>query len=113
MDTPVASVQNLTGSWHLDLTNGVNINLILSQSGSLVSGRGNVTSGNASQETKAIGSYSSNMLKMNAVPVSGKEHYALSLDLSGQTPVKTCSILRNNTATSTGTVKRISYTTGL
>jgi len=113
MDMPVASVQNLTGNWHPELMNGVNINLILSQSGSLVSGRGNVTSGNASQEAKAIGSYSSNVLKMNVVPVSGKEHYALSLDLSGQTPVKTCSIFRNNTATSTGTVKRISYTTGL
>ena len=87
MDTPVASVQNLTGNWHLELMNGVNINLILSQSDSLVSGRGNVTSGNASQEAKAIGSYSSNVLKMNVVPVSGKEHYALSLDLSGQIPV--------------------------
>ena len=113
MDTPVASVQNLTGSWHLELTNGVNINLILSQSGSLVSGRGNVTSGNASQEATANGSYSSNVLKMNVVPVGGKEHYALSLDLSGQTPAKTYSIFSNNTATSSGTVRRVSYTTGL
>ncbi|MGD0954161.1 MAG: hypothetical protein ABR985_17525 [Methanotrichaceae archaeon] len=72
-----------------------------------------VRSGNASQEAKAIGSYSSNVLKMNVVPVSGKEHYALSLDLSGQTPAKTCSIFRNNTATSTGTVKRISYRSDL
>jgi hypothetical protein len=113
MDTPVASVQNLTGSWHLELTNGVNINLILSQSGSLVSGRGNVTSGNVSQEAKANGSYSGNVLKMNVVPVGGKEHYALSLDLSGQTPAKTYSIFSNNTATSSGTVRRVSYTTGL
>ena len=113
MDTPVASVQNLTGSWHLDLTNGVNINLILSQSGSLVSGRGNVTSGNASQEAKAIGSYSSNVLKMNVVPVGGKERYSLSLDLSGQTPAKTYSIFSNDTLTSYGTVRRVSYSTGL
>jgi hypothetical protein len=113
MDTHVASVQNLTGSWHLELTNGVNINLILSQSGSLVSGRGNVTSGNASQEATATGSYSSNALKMDVFPVGGKEHYALSLDLSGQTPAKTYSIFSNNTATSSGTVRRISYTTGL
>ena len=113
LDTPVASVQNLTGSWHLELTNGMNINLILSQSGSLISGRGNVTSGNASQETKANGSYSGNVLKMNVVPVSGKERYALSLDLSGQTPAKTYSIFSNNTTTSSGTVRRVSYTTGL
>ena len=113
MDTPVASVQNLSGSWHLELTDGVNINLILSQSGSLVSGRGNVTSGNATQEAKANGSYSGNVLKMNVVPVGGKEHYALSLDLSGQTPAKTYSIFSNNTAISSGTVRRVSYTTRL
>ena len=80
MDTPAASVQSLTGSWHLELMNGVNINLSLSQSGSLVSGHGNVTSGNASQEAKANGSYRGSVLKMNVVPVGGKEHYALSLD---------------------------------
>jgi hypothetical protein len=113
LDTPVALVQNLTGSWHLELTNGVNISLILSQSGSLVSGRGNVTSGNASQEAKANGSYSGNVLKMNVVPVGGTEYYALSLDLSGRTPAKTYSIISNNTATSSGTVRRVSYTTGL
>jgi hypothetical protein len=94
---PVASVQNLTGSWHLELTNGVNINLILSQSGSLVSGRCNVTSGNASQEATANGSYTGNVLKTNVVPVSGTEHYALSLDLSDQTPAKTYSTFSNNT----------------
>jgi hypothetical protein len=113
MDAPVASVQNLTGSWHLELTNGVDINLILSQSGSLVIGHGNVTSGNASQDAKADGSYSGSVLKMNIVPVGGKERYSLSLDLSGQTPAKTYIIFRNNTATSSGTVRRVSYTTGL
>ena len=113
MDTPVASVQNLTGSWHLELTDGVNINLILSQSGSLVSGRGNVTSGNASQEATANGSYSGNVLKMSVVPGGDKERYSLSLDLSGQTPAKTYIILSNDTVTSSGTVRRVSYTTGL
>ena len=113
MDVPAASVQNLTGSWHLELTNGLNINRILSQSGSLVSGRGNVTSGNASQGATANGSYSGRVLKMNVVPVGGKEIYSLSLDLSGQTPAKTYSIFSNNTAISSGTVRRVSYTTGL
>ncbi len=113
MDTPLASVQDLTGSWHLELGNGTNINLILTQSGSLVSGRGNVTSGNASQEATAKGSYSGNVLKMDVVPVIGKEHYSLSLDLSGQTPAKTYSVFNNNTAVSSGTVRRVSYTTRL
>jgi hypothetical protein len=111
LDTPTASVQNLTGIWHLELTNGMNINLILSQSGRLVSGRGNVTSGNASQEAKANGSYSGNVFKMNVVPVDGKERYSLSLDLSGQTPAKTYVIFSNDTATSSGIVRRVSYTT--
>jgi hypothetical protein len=111
MDTPVASVQNLTGNWHLELTNGVNINLILSQTGSLIFGRGNVTSGNASQEATANGSYSGSVLKLNVVPVRSTEIYALSLDLSGQTPAKTYSIFSNNTTTSSGTVRRVSYTT--
>jgi len=68
MDMPVASVQNLTSSWHLELTSGMNINLILSQSGSIVSGRGNVTSGNASQKATANGTYSGSVLKINVVP---------------------------------------------
>jgi len=109
MDTPVASVQDLTGNWHLELGNGTIINLILSQSGSLVSGRGNVTAGNASQEATANGSY----LGRNVVPVNGTEHYALSHDLSGQTPAKTYSIFSNDTVTSSGTVKKVSYTTEL
>ena len=113
MDTPVASVQNLTGSWHLELMNGVNINLSLSQSSIMVVGHGNVTSGNASQEATANGSYSGNVLKMNVVPVGGKECYSLSLDLSGQTPAKTYSIFSNDTLTSYGTVRRVSYSTGL
>ena len=113
MDTPVASVQNLTGNWHLELTNGTNINLILSQSGSMITGRGNVTSGNASQDATANGSYQGNVLKMNVAPMGGKKHYALSLDLSGQTPAKTYSIFSNNTANSSGTVRRVRYTTGL
>jgi hypothetical protein len=93
--------------------NDVNINLSLSQSGSLVLGRGNLTSGKASQEATANGSYSGNVLKMNVVPVRGKERYSLSLDLSGQTPAKTYSIFSNDTVTSSGTVRRVSYTTGL
>jgi hypothetical protein len=106
-------VQNLTGSWHLELTNGANINLILSQSGSVVFGRGKVTSGNVSQDATANGFISGNALGMNVVPVDGAELYALSLDLSGQTPAKTYSIFSANAATSSGTVRRVSYTTGL
>jgi hypothetical protein len=106
-------IQNLTGGWHLELTNGENIDLILSQSGSVVFGRGKVTSGNVYQEATANGFNSGNVLKMNVVPVDGTELYSLSLDLSGQTPAKTYSIFSANAATSSGTVRRVSYTTGL
>ena len=87
--------------------------MILSQSGSLVFGRGKVTSGNASQEATANGLNSDNVLEINVVPVDGTELYSLSLDLSGQTPAKTYSIFSANSATSSGTVRRVSYTTGL
>ncbi len=106
-------LQNLTGGWHLELMNGENIDLVLSQSGSVVFGRGNITSGNNSQEATANGFISGNVLGINVVPVDGAELYSLSLDLSGQTPAKTYSIFSANIATSSGTVRRVSYTTGL
>ena len=106
-------IQNLTGGWHLELTNGKNIDLILSQSGSLVFGRGKVTSGNVYQEATANGFISGNLLGINVVPVDGTELYSLALDLSGQTPARTYRIFSANAATSSGTVRSVSYTTGL
>lgn len=55
--------------------------MILSQSGSVVFGRGKVTSGNASQEATANGLNSGNVLEINVVSVDGTELYFLSFRL--------------------------------
>jgi hypothetical protein len=65
-----------------------------------------------SLEAMTIGSYPDNVSQDDIDPVNCTKHYALSLYLSGQTPAKICSVFSNNTATSSGTVKRVSYTTG-
>lgn len=106
-------IHNLTGNWHLELMNGANIDLILFQSGSVVFGHGNVTSGNASLKATANGFLSGNVLRVSVVPMDGTELYSLSLDLSGLTPSRTYSIFRANVATLSGTVRTVSYTTGL
>jgi hypothetical protein len=106
-------IQNLTGNWHLELTNSANIDLILSQSGSVVFGHGSVTSGNASLVATANGFLSGNVLRVSIVPIDGRELYSLSLDLSGQAPARTYNIFSANAATLSGTVRKVSYTTGL
>lgn len=105
------SARSITGSWHMELANGVNINLTLSQSGSMVFGSGNLASGTATQLATASGSLSGNTLRLNIVPADGAELYALSLDLSGQTPAKTYSIFSASAQTSSGTVRKVSYNT--
>jgi hypothetical protein len=106
-------IQNLTGGWHLELTNGKNIDLILSQSGSVVFGSGKVTSGNVYKGATANGFISGNVLGIDVVPVDGTELYSLALDLSSQTPARTYRIFSANAATLSGTVRSVSYTTGL
>jgi len=103
--------RSITGEWHLELENGEYINLALSQSGSMVFGSGNVTSSAFTQMAAASGSLSGDILKLNVVPADGTKLYALSLDLSGQTPAKTYSIYSADTATLSGTVREVSYST--
>jgi hypothetical protein len=106
-------IQNLAGNWHIELTNGANVDLVLSQSGSVIFGHGNVTSGNASLEATANGFLSGNVLRVSVVPIDGKELYSLSLDLSGQAPARTYNLFTANAATLSGTVRKVSYTTGV
>ncbi len=105
------AARSITGDWHLELENGAKINLALSQSGSMVFGSGNVTSAAFAQMATASGALSGDILRLNVVPADGTKLYALSLDLSGQTPAKTYSIFSADTATSSGTVRKVSYTT--
>ncbi len=106
-----ATARSITGSWQMDLASGEYINLTLSQSENMVFGRGSVTSGATSQWATASGSVSGSILWLNVVPADGARLYALSLDLSGQTPAKTYRIFSAGASTSSGTVKKVSYTT--
>ncbi len=112
-DLPSANTASrcITGEWHLELENGAYINLALSQSGSMVFGSGNVTSSAFAQLATASGSLSGDILRLNVVPADGSKLYALSLDLSGQTPSKTYNIFSADTAASSGTVRKVSYST--
>ncbi len=113
MSLPAASTsaRSITGSWHMELENGANINLTLSQSGNMVFGKGDVISDTATEWATASGSISGNILRLYVVPEDGAELYSLSLDLSGQTPAKIYSIFRASAATSSGTVRKVSYNT--
>jgi hypothetical protein len=106
-----ASVRSITGDWQMDLEDGENINLTLSQSGSIVFGCGSLMSSTVSKPATASGSLSGNILRLNVVPADGTKLYALSLDLSGQTLAKTYSIFSAGAATASGTVRRVGYTT--
>lgn len=101
--------RSITGEWHLELENGAAFNLALSQSGGVIFGSGNVTSSAPTQMATASGSLSGDILKLYIVPADGTKLYALSLDLSGQTPAKTYSIFSANAETLSGTVKKVSY----
>ncbi|MFB3764206.1 MAG: hypothetical protein ACE14P_03050 [Methanotrichaceae archaeon] len=103
--------RSITGDWNLELENGAKINLALSQSGSLVFGSGNITSAASAQLATASGSLSGDILKLNIVPADGTKLYALYLDLSGQTPSKTYNIFSADTGVSSGTVRKVSYST--
>jgi hypothetical protein len=106
-----AAERSITGDWHMELENGANISLTLSQSGSMVFGSGNVMSDAVSKPATASGALSGNILRLNVVPADGTKLYALSLDLSGQTPAKTYSIFSAGAATASGTVRKVGYTT--
>lgn len=113
MDIPTASTstRSLIGSWQMELDNGINIILDISQSGNVVFGNGNVSSDTAVQLATASGSISGNILRLNVVPADGSKLYALSLDLGGQTPSKTYNIFSASAPLVSGTVKKVSYNT--
>lgn len=95
----------------MELDNGININLNISQSGNVIFGNGNVASGAAIQLATASGSISGNILRLDIVPADGSKLYALSLDLGGQTPSKTYNIFMANAPIVSGTIRKVSYNT--
>jgi len=73
---------NVSGSWHLELTDGTSVNLALNQSEDVLFGQGNEAFASGSQQATASGMISGNSLKLNVVPASGMELFAISIDIS-------------------------------
>lgn len=73
---------NIAGNWQLTLSDGKYIELALLQSGIAVFGKGKMAIGTVSQEAFAGGSISGNNLRLEVVPESGTELYAVSVDIS-------------------------------
>ena len=80
--TPGMTTANAAGSWHLDLSDGMAIDLILHQSGTVIFGQGSVTSGTTSQWATSNGVISGNNLRLAVVPASGTVLYVVSLDIA-------------------------------
>ena len=99
------SMQNIAGAWHLDLTNGESIDLILSQSGNIAFGRGSLTSGTGSTWVTASGFISGNILRLDVVPSSGTGLYAIALDMSTAASAGTYSIFIPGGSAPSGTVR--------
>ncbi len=78
---PSVTTSNAAGGWHLELTDGISIDLVLHQSGTVIFGQGSVTSGTTSQWAASNGVISGNSLRLAVVPASGTALYVVSLDI--------------------------------
>ncbi|OPX77790.1 MAG: hypothetical protein A4E45_01734 [Methanosaeta sp. PtaB.Bin039] len=79
---PKTALVEVAGGWHLELTDGITIDLALNQSVNAVFGRGNITMPAGSQSATASGRISETDLLLDVVPESGMEIYVISLNLS-------------------------------
>ena len=106
--TPAATtppVFSAAGVWHLTLSEGQSLDLNLLQSGAVLFGRGNITSGGSSQWATASGAVSGSILRLDIVPASGDVLIAASLDLSRLPVSGTYLTIRSGTKTVQGTVQ--------
>jgi hypothetical protein len=79
--TPSIATANASGNWHMELSDGIAIDMVLHQSGTVIFGQGSVTSGTASQWATSNGVISGNNLRLAVVPASGTALYVVSLDI--------------------------------
>ena len=80
--TPSITTANAAGSWHMELSDGMAIDLVLHQSGTVIFGQGSVTSATTSQWATSNGVISGNNLRLAVVPASGTVLYVVSLDIA-------------------------------
>jgi hypothetical protein len=98
-------IGNVAGNLQLKLSDGTYIGLKLLQSGSVVFGKGNITSGSASQLATAGGSILGNNLRLDVVPENGTEVYAISVNMGRLPLVGTYSVFRADSAPKPGTLQ--------
>jgi len=95
---------NAAGRWHLELSEGKEIDLYLYQSGSRIFGSGSIAYGQAAQGATASGSISGSSMILDVVPGSGTELYSISLDISRLHLASAYSVFRPKAATESGTL---------
>ncbi len=96
---------NAAGGWHMELSEGTSIDLDLHQSGSRVFGIGSMTSYTSTQWAMASGEVTGSSLRLDIIPASGTELYAISLDISRLHLPGSYTVFRANAAQSSGNVK--------
>lgn len=106
---PTKLPTNAVGAWHLELADGTAIDLLLNQSGAMVFGRGRVAHYSNVQWATASGTFSGSSLKINVVPASGAEMYALSLKVSRQPLTASYLIYRTDSSPRPGTARLVSW----
>ncbi len=93
------------GGWHMELSEGISIDLDLHQSGSRVFGTGSMASSTSTQWAMASGEVTGSSLRLDIIPASGVELYAVSLDISRLHMPGSYTAFRAYAAQSSGNVK--------
>jgi hypothetical protein len=101
---------NAVGAWYIELADGTAIDLLLDQSGPIVFGRGRIALFSNVQWATVSGTFSGSSLKLNVVPASGAELYALSLKISRQPPTASYLVYKTGSSVRPGTARQVSWT---
>ncbi len=98
---------SVVGAWHLELADGTTIDLLLNQSGAMVFGRGRIALGSSAQWATASGTFSGSSLKLNVVPASGAEFYALSLKIDRHPVTASYLVYKTGSSPRPGTARQV------
>jgi len=103
---PSITTSNAAGSWHFELTDGMAIDVVLHQSGTVVFGQGSVTSATTSQWAASNGVISGNNLRLAVVPASGTVLYVVSLDIARPSLGGSFTVFKVDGQTKSGAARR-------
>lgn len=103
--TTINQPLNAAGGWHIELSEGISIDLNLHQSGARVFGIGSMSSSTSTQWAMASGALTGSSLSLDIVPASGIELYAISLDIGRLHMPGSYTVFRASAAQRSGNVK--------